>query len=222
MALIFSDSTKALTLILATLLVAGCPRGGGEPGEKKIIESSPTTDAPDAESKQSLKLSEERLQLEKAREYLDSGENALSMRIARGLLDSKDPEVLSGLVDIFGWIGRRAMPELEELIARDVPNVSIRALDAWEMAIDEISSEYWRTVAITNAATKISDSSVIDAILMHTFNIRVDYVLPALEGMIIGQRGKVAGECAKVMFSHVAGESYSSPERTKLLIKNSE
>lgn len=200
---------SALLLVVA----AGCSRGGGEQTERKsaatnsVVSTEIAIDEP----------TEERKRLQQAREFLDKEEYALAMRTARGLLGSKDEEVLSGLVDIFGWIGRKAMPELEELI--DKPQVSTQALDAWERAVEEIGGENAKIFAVTNAASKFSDATVIDTILMHIIDIDSDKSLRALEGLVLGQTGKAVSERAKSMFEHVSGEPYSSPERTMRLMK---
>ena len=93
------------------------------------------------------------------------------------------------------------------------------ALNAWELAVEEISSDFARTVAITNAVAKFSDPVVIDAILMHISSVEQRYALKSLEGLIVGERGKAAAERAKSMFEHISGEPYSSKERTELILK---
>lgn len=157
--------------------------------------------------------------IESARDFLDSGENANAMRIARSLLKSSNAEVQSQLVDIFGWIGKKALPELEELIASRNPNVSTSALSAWEMAVEEINGEFSKNAAITNAAVKYSDAAIIDSILMHINIIDEASALMVLEGLVVNSKGTPAAARAKHMFEHIAGEPYSSPERTLLLIR---
>ena len=214
MARICSDVLVISSLLL--VVAAGCGRGGGEQTEPKRAATNSVADTNIAVDNPT----EEQKLLQQAREFLDMEEYALAMRTARGLLGSKDGEVLSGLVDIFGWIGRKAMPELEELIDR--PQVSAQALDAWERAVEEISGETAKIFAVTNAASKFSDATVIDSILMHILDVDSDKSLRALEGLVLGQKGKAVSARAKAMFEHVAGEPYSSPERTMRLLKDKE
>ena len=216
-----SDALVPLAAVLLGFFAAGCPRcedrgriAETQPSEAVLLSTNSQNAA--VEKKEPT---EEQIRLEKARHYLDCGENALAMREARSLLDSKDPEILSRLVDIFGWVGRRAMPELEELMSRGDEGLANSALDAWEIAVEEITSEYAKTVAVTNAVVKMSDATVINSMLMHVIDVRADYSLPALEGVIIGQPGKVSGEFAKATFEHITGEPYSSPSRTKRLLE---
>ena len=215
--------SKAAAAAASLLLLAGCSEGPGGGKEAPAPAGDGVGTNVDAVLPAvQVEESEEAKSLRQAREFLDSGENARAMNIARSLLDSKDPQILSGLVDIFGWVGKKGMAELEELMARPEPEVSSAALDAWELSVEEISGDFAKAHAITNAAAKLSSTSVIDAVLMHIISLREDYALPALEGLILGERGKVVGECAKSMFEHISGEPYSSPERTKKLVTEKE
>lgn len=196
--------------------VCGCQK------ESAVASVAPgaATNAPTIVRK--IVLTADQRQLAEARSALDSEDYARALKLARGLLDTKEPEVLSDLVGIFGWIGRRALPELEELMANDDAGIRTAALQAWELAIEDISSESVRTMVLTNAVSKLNDPAVIDGALMHILNIRTDYALPALEGLATNRSLGAVSTCARAAFEHIAGEPYSSPERTRRLIKDEE
>lgn len=213
----FSDGIVAVAIVL--FAVAGCDderdTEAERPSSPEVERSARAFEQQgDAEEE-----SEELKLLRQAREFLDSGENARAVYVADKLLDSKDERILVGLVDIYGWVGKRALPQLETLMNKSYPEVSVPALDAWEMLIDELGSDFSKAQAVTNAVAGLSDSAVIDAVLMHIISIKPEYSLAALEGLILGECGKIASDRAKVMFEYVAGEPYSSPERTAWLMK---
>ena len=210
MGAIFSEIIRLLPLLL--LFAVGCERGN----DSQPQQARPTSTNTVAEVKDSVKvvLTEEQIKLDQVRDFIDAGENGRAMNIARGLMESKDPEILTGLVDIFRWVGIKAMPELEKLAGSSMPPVSEAALAAWEMLVEEIGSDFVKIYVITNAAAKISRPAVIDSMLMHILHVESDKSLLALEGLVIGEKGKVASECAKSIFEQIAGEPYSSPERT--------
>ena len=164
-------------------------------------------------------LTPDQISLKKAKAALDDGDVFESMKIARGLIDSADASVRSSIIDIFSWVGRKALPELAELVHDRDPGVAQDAFRVWELALQEIPHDFVKVTAITNLVASIDNPVVIDAALMHIINIDSCYALPALEGLITGYKGKTCGQCAKRSFEHIAGEPWASPERTRMILQ---
>ena len=164
-------------------------------------------------------LSPDMVCLRKAQKALDDEDILKAMSLSRGLMDSEDPSIRAELVDIFRWVGKKAMPELAELMKDKDATVASAALDAWEFALQEINYDFAKVAAITNIASVSENPVVIDAVLMHIIDVESRYSLPALEGLVVGFRGKACGQCAKRMFEYIAGEPWASVERTKTILK---
>ena len=166
-----------------------------------------------------VELTPDQETLKKAQKALDDGDIFEAMKLSRGLIDSKDASVRASLVDIFRWVGKKAVPELVELVHDKNAEVASDAFSAWEFALQEMQHDLVKTIAITNLVANLDDSLVIESALMHIVNIELCYSLPALEGLVTGCRGKTCGQCAKRMFEHIAGEPWASPERTRAILK---
>ena len=166
-----------------------------------------------------VELTSDQLTLKKAREALDDGDIFEAMKLSRGLIDSKDASVRASIVDIFQWVGRKAIPELVELVHDKDAEIAAQAFAAWEFVIQETQHDLVKATAITNLVANLDDSVVIESALMHIVDIELCYSLPALEGLVTGCRGKTSGQCAKRMFEHITGEPWASPERTHTILK---
>ena len=166
-----------------------------------------------------VELTPDQKTLKKAEEALDNGDIFETMKLSRGLIDSKDASVRASLVDIFRWVGKKAIPELAELVHDKNAEVASEAFSAWEFVLQEISHDLVKATAITNLVANLDDSVVIESALMHITNLELCYSLPALEGLVTDYRGKTCGQCAKRMFEHIAGEPWASPERTSMILK---
>lgn len=166
-----------------------------------------------------VELTPDQKTLKKAEEALDNGDIFETMKLSRGLIDSKDASVRASLVDIFRWVGKKAIPELVELVHDKNAEVASEAFTAWEFVLQEIPHDLVKAIAITNLVANLDDSVVIESALLHITNLELCYSLPALEGLVTGCRGKTCGQCAKRMFEHIAGEPWASPERTHTILK---
>ena len=166
-----------------------------------------------------VELTPDQKTLKKAQEALDNGDIFETMKLSRGLIDSKEASVRASLVDIFRWVGKKAIPELVELVHDKNAEVASDAFAAWEFVLQEIPHDLVKAIAITNLVANLDDSVVIESALMHITNLELCYSLPALEGLVTGCRGKTCGQCAKRMFEHIAGEPWASPERTHTILK---
>ena len=216
-------------LFLLAFLVVGCGRQSNPSPQRPLAATNSVTNSPTDATKQTGRkkakarppevLTPDRACLKKAQKALDDGDILEAMKLSRGLMDSKDVSVRADLIDIFGWIGKKAMPELAELMRDPEPDIASAAATAWEFALGEMSYDFVKIAAITNLVSKLENPVVIDSLLMHTLDMELRYSLPALEGLVIGCRGKTCGQCAKRMFEHIAGEPWASPERTSAILK---
>lgn len=211
---------RLITCCVVVSLLSGCGDAPQTPDRFDEKYARDFTNEPTLVSQVPEKvLTGEQIQLRSAREYLDQDDYYMAMRYARGLMKSQDVEIIKGILDIFGWIGRKALPEIEEFLSSEREEIATFALQHWEMAIEEISNERIKAICVTNAAAHVKRKDVIDAVLMHISSVESRVSLPALEGLILSERGKPCSFGAKEMFEHISGESWNSPERTKVILK---
>ena len=173
---------------------------------------------PDGATPESL-TADQKLAIE-MRGYLDSGDVSRALRQARVLMDSRDAGVRSEVVAVLGWIGKRCLPELAELINDSDDSVAEAALTAWENANEEEFVESVKAANICKAIVRTDNSERINAMLMQMTGVEESVALMALDGFIASNRNTVAALCAKDMFEHISGEIWESSDRTVALIKD--
>lgn len=178
-----------------------------------------------AETNQSVEAdvqltSDQTLALE-MRTYLDRGENAMALALARKLYRSSAKDVRLMVVNVLSWVGgKRIQPELVEMMNDEDGDVANLALSEWTNAYGNLAYDSLKASAITNAAVRVTSETAMREILMHMVDIELVSALPALEGVIVGWRGKAVSTCAKDAFMMRAGEPWSSPERTGKILAN--
>lgn len=178
-----------------------------------------------AETNQSVEAdvqltSDQTLALE-MRACLDKGENAMALALARKLYRSPAKDVRLMVVNVLSWVGgKRIQPELVEMMNDEDGDVANLALSEWTNAYGNLAYDSLKASAITNAAVRVTSETAMREILMHMVDIELVSALPALEGVIVGWRGKAVSTCAKDAFMMRAGEPWSSPERTGKILAN--
>lgn len=155
------------------------------------------------------------------RACLDKGENAMALALARKLYRSPAKDVRLMVVNVLSWVGgKRIQPELVEMMNDEDGDVANLALSEWTNAYGNLAYDSLKASAITNAAVRVTSETAMREILMHMVDIELVSALPALEGVIVGWRGKAVSTCAKDAFMMRAGEPWSSPERTGKILAN--
>ena len=176
-----------------------------------------------ANSNVSRRMSDERRQAAEMRIKLDDGQEREALHMARGLMDSNDPEVRSQCVTVLGWIGREAMPELLEMTSDRDSTVAEAAREEWEKAINDISDDDEYTALVCEAAQNLSDQRQVESLLFKFSTMDDVVALAALGRIIEANEGKMVAECAREMYEHVSGgEIYETPQKTAELIRSLE
>lgn len=153
------------------------------------------------------------------RSCLDKGENAMALALARKLYRSPAKDVRLMVVNVLSWVGgKRIQPELVEMMSDEDDDVANLALSEWTMAYGNLAYDSLKASAVTNAAVQVRSETAMREILMHMVDLEAEVALPALEGVIMGWRGKAVSTCAKDAFLMRAGEAWISPERTKKIL----
>ena len=153
----------------------------------------------------------------KMRSFLDENEDRTALELARQLMKSKDRAARLEVVAVLGWLGRRALPELTEMLADRDNFVQTLAQNNWSVAFDALSTDKEKAAAIRDAVGVLGDDPSVNEFLIKLCGLQSDSALSTLEEIIVGYNGKAASTQAKAMFEHLAGEPWSSLGRTQKL-----
>lgn len=155
---------------------------------------------------------------EQMRERLDEGKPAEALIMARRLLHSKEKAVRRRTADALGWIGRKAMPELVEMLGDEDADVVADALVGWQQAYAEQKNDEERIAGITNAVARLNDQVKAECVLLRFTEVDEAVGLAAMDAFITAHKGKPSATLMKSTFEHFAGEPWISRERTAQLV----
>ena len=128
---------------------------GGMDEMRKIVESHARAKGPDAKTAQQRRRrrgeiigvsrslfsdlpEDERKLCEALQEAVDADNGKGAIEIATELMASTNAEVRSHVVDMLGWFGENALPELTILMGDSDEEVAQNAINAWESCVSEI------------------------------------------------------------------------------------
>ena len=152
--------------------------------------------------------------------FLSDGKELAALRSARNLMDSESVETRSAALETFQWLGKRALPEITEMINDKNSFVSSEAMQAWEMAFGEIEGEHRKASVIEDTLKNLAKQDDINAILMHTSELELRIALPMLSRIIEANKTSVLGECARENYTFITdGEIYETPGKTLEFLK---
>ena len=155
---------------------------------------------------------------ERMRERLDEGKPAEALALARRLLHSKDKVVRRRTADALAWLGKKAMPEILVMLGDEDADVAGDAVVGWELAYDELTDDADKVASITNAVCRVMDKDKAEAVLLHFSDVDEVMALSAMDNFLVEHRDQPAASYVKRAFSHHAGESWVSSERTAQII----
>ena len=216
---------------LLFLLFLGCsPEKGQDVPEQADNASCPescqnsATNSPligktDEPAGQKVELTEEERAIERMNQLVDNRDTAAALVAARGLMDSENAAVRMAVVNALGFIGKPAIMDIEAMLNDADEEVAQDALNAWEMALMEYSSDRVRAAIVERAVKGVGRRAILDAILMQLSGIDEKLALMTLQRIIENNVGKAVSVCAKGMFEHIAGEQWDSAERLVELLK---
>ena len=218
-----TDRTRRFTALCAVAAVVaamgvGCSRedsaatGGNVAGAAKTAESAGQEKPAEPEKP----MTAEEKEAVEMRELLDSGETTAAIRHARNLMDSKSARIKGQVLETLSWIGRRAMPEITELINDADGTIAAEAVSAWDQAFGEITGPNRQALAIAETVVKLKNPDHINAILMHCTELDENVSLPMVAELIASNSTNIVGECGREIYKHLSGgEIYESPEATR-------
>ena len=186
----------------------------------KLETADVQTNAVEMSELQTPPLSAEEQEAELVDDLISRGKTLEALRHARNLMDSTNVNVRVRIVELLGWIGKRAIPEITEMMNDRSSTVSTEALTAWEQAFAEIDGRHRQTGIIIDTAKILKNPDHVNSILLHLSGIDQEVSLPALATFIESGKGTVASECARDIYKHITGgEVYESPDVTRIFLE---
>ena len=209
---IFStDRTRLLSAMCAVAAViaatmAGCSReDGAAAGGNNATNVVAAAGQPAKPAEPEKPMTAEEKEAAEMRDLLDAGETTAAIRHARNLMDSKDGRIRGQVLETLSWIGRRAMPEITEMINDADGGIAAEAISAWEQAFGEISGPNRQAIAIAETVVKLKNPDHVNAIFMHFTELDESVSLPMVAEIIEANSTNMVGECGRDIYKHLSG-----------------
>jgi len=162
----------------------------------------------------------DRAAADKMETWLDQDNHEQVLKLGRQLMHSKDSEVRSRVVDAFGWIGVKALPELTAMLGDEQTGLAEEAYQQMKAALDEITDDTTKADLVTEGmiSGNLSQSDLEDYVM--EFNSMSEDV--AIRGLvkIIESSNAIASEVARDHYNFIAGEDYTTREKAEEWIAN--
>lgn len=162
--------------------------------------------------------SKEMAQVEAARERLDEEDTAGALKLIRGVMKSRDPEIRSEAASMLGWIGVRALGELSEMLSDEEDEVARKAFDEWQCALEEIEDDAVKANLLTVGMMAMNDQERMEECVMAFTQLPDDLAVRGLVRMI-GSNNPIASEVAREQYGFVTGDEYISPDEAEKWIR---
>lgn len=161
-----------------------------------------------------VELTPEQKQVREMQRLLDDDKVGLALREARSLMDSKNGEIRSAVLETLQWIGRRALPEITEMLNDPDEQVATEALTAWELAFGEFDGDRRKALAIEESVVLVKKSDTIRELLRQFSDIEQKVALQTLSKLIEKHNGTALGECARECYEEISdGKPYEPPQK---------
>ena len=169
-----------------------------------------------------ISLSPEEREAELMDELIGMDKTLEGLRHARNLMDSTNVAIRVKVVETLAWIGKRALPEITEMMNDPSPEVAMEALTAWEQAFAEINGRHRIADLISRTVSELKNPDHVNAVLLHLSDIDQDVALLTLSTIIEGNKGRFVAESARETYTHLTGgEIYESLDSTRRFIEKS-
>ena len=205
-----NSSLPTISAFAACALLLAAPGCGRGPAEDGGAGAPAATNVSEVAVKPATLTPEEK-EAEKMRDLLDDGQEQAAIRLARNLMDSEDRKIRSQVLETLAWIGRRAIPEITEMINDADPDIAEEALSAWEQAFSEVGGEHRQAAVIAETLPKLRKPDPVNAILHHATEMDERTAMQMLAGIIDSNATNFVGECARDMYRHVSGGEIYAP-----------
>lgn len=128
---------------------------------------------------------------------IEDDKTGLALRHARNLMDSRRKGIRASVLASLQWIGRRAMPEITQMMNDDDEEIATEAMSAWEMAFDEIDGDHRKATVIGETVVVLKKGEHIEMVLSKLDDVEPRIVLPLLDRLAVENVGTSLGECAR-------------------------
>ena len=108
-----------------------------------------------------------------------------------------------------GWIGEEAMPELEEFISDDNPEVSEEALTQWELALQEIEDEAKKLDMLKQVLLTLKDEGTCDYLSIHLITAGDEALALKTIRELIASGNEACKVPAKDAYSWITGKDWA-------------
>jgi hypothetical protein len=96
-------------------------------------------------------------QINRMQAALDDGDSDAALTAARELINAPNVDARRAAVDLFRWIGPKALPELTRMLADPEEDLAELALEGWQMALGEITDHSATMQQAANAVVELQD-----------------------------------------------------------------
>lgn len=204
----------AATVLLAAW-VCSCSREVSK--ASALQEADPQTNATAVVSSA---LTPEEREAELMDELLGLDKTLEALRHARNLMDSTNAAIRVKAVEAFAWIGKRALPEITEMLNDQNPSVATEAMTAWEQAFAEIDGRHRMADIISRTVANLKNPDHVNSVLLHLSDIDQKVALPTLSAIIESNKGSFIEESAREVYVHLTGgEIYESLAATQKFLE---
>ena len=148
----------------------------------------------------------------KMQRLLDEGNQTAALYDARELRFSNDKVERFAAVEVFGWIGSKALPEITEMLSDPELEIANEAWEKWEMAFNELESDDFRREVILEAAKTFDDENKLYPILWKLLEMGGELAKSTLQHISEGGGFTDAAKyVAEDLYGHRYGEVVVDP-----------
>lgn len=104
--------------------------------------------------------------IEQMQAFMDDGNSEMALVDARQLMTAPNPLARRAAINLFRWVGEKALPEISRMLADPKAEIAQAAYDAWEVSFDEISNHNENIVSTVQAIVRVNDEDVRNAMLL--------------------------------------------------------
>ena len=151
-------------------------------------------------------------------DLLDVDNQSGALQAARKLMASENASVRSDVVEVLGWIGVKALPELSQLIVDGDPDVARDAIEQWKRAVKGVADEAVKADVLIAGMLVIKKQDELESCAMEFSDLPNDLTVRSMVKLI--QSGNpIASEVARAHYEFVTSEAYVSPQLAEKWIK---
>jgi hypothetical protein len=104
--------------------------------------------------------------IERMRAAMDDDNSEMAMVDARQLMTAPNPLARRAALDLFRWVGAKALPEISRMLADPKSDIAQAAYESWETVFDEISNHKENITSTVQAILRVNDEDVRNGMLL--------------------------------------------------------